>query len=199
MPEESVPGAAVPEKSSSSLYDHLAAMSRAAASLSIVVGVIAGIIGLINGVQSLHTSAMADRQKNYPVAQQVISDNTKLEPNEVKFLHDFSGDAGKAKLRLLVQGKGNAADAYYSDDLEDLRAIGRHYEQMGALVKHGYIDFDLLFDVIPFPDEFWDETAEFRHTAQTGNWSDGKPLPDFWKNFTFLHDQYEKRRTAGAH
>jgi hypothetical protein len=67
-------------------------------------------------------------------------------------------------------------------------------------VRLGYLDFDLIYEVVDFPDKFWDETDEFRKSARTVNWFDAnKRLPDFWKNFEYLHDRYvERRKLEGA-
>ncbi len=194
MPDQFAAGDGSPQPKKRSKVGRFAEITRAAAGISIVVGVIAGIFGLINGIQSLRSSALTAKQMSYPQVKEVINENTQIKPKEVDFSKSFAGEDGKEKLRQLVKDKGSVSNAYFSEDLKSLRDIGHHYEQMGALVKHGYIDFDLIYDLIPFPDEFWDETDEFRHAAQYGNWSSGKPLPDFWKNFGFLHDQYEKRR-----
>ncbi len=65
---------------------------------------------------------------------------------------------------------------------------------MGALVSLGYIDFDLLYAIIPFPDEFWVQSREWR-AALRENWhGQGKALVDFWSNFKNLCDRYQRQR-----
>ena len=77
--------------------------------------------------------------------------------------------------------------------------IGQHYEQMGATVKRKYIDFDLLFDIVAFPDQFWIESKPLR-TQIAENWrGPGNGLKDLWDNFTYLCERYqEARRKSGA-
>lgn len=81
---------------------------------------------------------------------------------------------------------------YYS--IPELSEVGRHYEQIGAMVNLEYIDFDLVFEVITFPDDFWDSTEPVM-AAIRKNWNGkGKPLPDLWKNFAYLRDRYHRQR-----
>jgi hypothetical protein len=171
-----------------------AEITKIAAGIGIIVGVIAGILGMINTVQSLKSSAAAAKERAYPQVKQVIEEDNQIKPVETAFLNEYAGEDGNQKLRQLIKDKGSVSQAYYSDELAGLREIGHHYEEMGAMVKHGYIDFDFIYDVVPFPDAFWTQTEEFRHAARSGNWENGKPLPDFWMNFSLLHNQYEKKR-----
>jgi hypothetical protein len=79
--------------------------------------------------------------------------------------------------------------------------MGHHYEVLGALVGADVVDFRLIYEVVDFPDEFWDATDELRAKARS-NWSvrvQGNSrvtqgLPDFWKNFNKLHDRYVQQR-----
>jgi hypothetical protein len=51
-----------------------------------------------------------------------------------------------------------------------------------------------LFEIIPFPDEFWNESREWRYQIRD-NWRGaGKPLNDFWANFKYLCDRYHAQR-----
>lgn len=86
---------------------------------------------------------------------------------------------------------------YHSKEATPIVSVGRHYEQLGALVRLGYVDFDLVYEIIPFPDQFWEATAPVRAGART-NWSGGKGLPDFWKNFEYLKTLYDKQRALDS-
>lgn len=93
--------------------------------------------------------------------------------------------------------RSNGRDMYYSEEMKEFVAIGRVYEDLGALIRLGYGDFDFAYTLLNFPDRFWDRTAGYRRMIQD-NWNGpGQPLPDFWNNFSWLRDEYlkERRRT----
>ncbi len=101
--------------------------------------------------------------------------------------------ADKTEL-LKTHGTGKAI--YYGTP--GLGEVGRHYEHLGAMLKLGYVDFDLIFEVVSFPDDFWDSTQPLM-TVIRENWGgEGKPLPDLWVNFGYLRERYHKQRAINA-
>lgn len=111
-----------------------------------------------------------------PMIQEAIFQVRLLAQDEKELMKQFS--TGKA--------------IYYS--IPELSEVGRHYEQIGAMVNLEYIDFDLVFEVITFPDDFWD-SSETVMAAIRKNWNGkDKPLPDLWKNFSYLRDRYHRQR-----
>jgi len=56
------------------------------------------------------------------------------------------------KEKISIAGSGEAF--YLSKEMEDFAAVHYHYEQMGALVKLGYVDFPLVFEIVAFPDAY---------------------------------------------
>ena len=85
-------------------------------------------------------------------------------------------------------------ELYYA--IPGLSETGRHYEHLGAMVKLGYIDFDLIFEVISFPDQFWETTEPVMKTIQANWGGKGKVLPDLWVNFRYLRQRYHDQRKA---
>ena len=96
----------------------------------------------------------------------------------------------------LLKKYGTGRDIYYANDesLKHFRQTCHHYEEVGALVKAGYVDFDLYYEIVPFPRDFWKQTEELRKVIGE-NW-DGpnKPLPDFLINFAELERRYKAGR-----
>lgn len=95
----------------------------------------------------------------------------------------------------IVKSRGSAI---FFPEGATIAAVGRHYEELGALVRLDYIRFDVVYEVVPFPDGFWAATKPIREEAQS-NWSideNGKHtgLRDFWKNFEYLKQQYDRQR-----
>ncbi|MFN0106927.1 MAG: hypothetical protein ACKV2U_33140 [Bryobacteraceae bacterium] len=87
---------------------------------------------------------------------------------------------------------------YRSAELAKFRDIGDTYEVLGTLVRQGYLDFDFVYTVIFFPDDFWDSTSAYRNKIQS-NWKKrDAPIDDFWGNFSWLRDEYLKARRRAA-
>ena len=62
------------------------------------------------------------------------------------------------------------------------------------LVKLGYIDFPLIFEIIAFPDAYMDAVEPVRKLV-ADNWKGpGQGLPDLGSNIRFLKSCYDKSR-----
>ena len=85
---------------------------------------------------------------------------------------------------------------YYSDQLESYRHIMAHYERLGAILDLKYLEFDIVFEIVPFPDRFWEESRELR-TLISENWhAPDQPLADLHSNFRKLCLRYQQERAA---
>jgi hypothetical protein len=83
---------------------------------------------------------------------------------------------------------------YHSDELKDFRAVKDYFDQIGAFVKLGYLDFDLFFCVVAFPDSFWIISEPYRNYISK-NWSnEKKELKDFDSNMNYLYSLYKEKR-----
>lgn len=97
----------------------------------------------------------------------------------------------------LLEKYGTGRSIYYSEELKDFRKICNHYDTVGALMNGRYLDFDLYYQIVSFPDDFYDKTRELREKIKN-NWEDkGKPLKDFLSNFENLRKRYETERGKG--
>ncbi len=91
----------------------------------------------------------------------------------------------------LAQWKTDLAESdvrprkFYYDQLNNMSRIGHFYEHVGLLVKKRLLDFHLLFELLPFPYKFWEDTEEFRDIMQKLTYS------DFWGHFSYLYTRYE--------
>ena len=73
-------------------------------------------------------------------------------------------------------------------ELKELLRLGGFYEEVGVLVRRDFIDFILVFDMVPFPDQIW-KSAQSVIAGIRRDW-----IPDFWENFEYLHSRYEAQR-----
>lgn len=55
---------------------------------------------------------------------------------------------------------------------------------MGLLVRDAIIDFDVLFELLPFAHKLWTDTSEFRNVMQEVTYA------DFWLHFQYLRERY---------
>ena len=163
----------------------IAKAADSAKNIAIIVGIAVTIFGLYKGYQELAMSARSQKLSTFGTVKELIKadEEQRAKMNEIL----------EMKIPELLKKHGNVEHFYDSPEGLKIASVGRHYEQLGALVRLGYVDFDLVYEVVPFPDEFWRATTPIREGARS-NWSAGKGLPDFWENFEYLKARYEKQR-----
>ena len=77
---------------------------------------------------------------------------------------------------------------FYYFKLKHISTIGQFYDYTGVLIQKRLVPFSLVFEVLPFPHLFWEETEEFRANMQELTYA------DFWSHFAFLHEQFTEER-----
>ena len=172
--------------------DSLEKVTRIASSLSVILGVVVVVMGIFSAINEGNRAVRSMRLSSLPHIQGLIDADSEYRSTIADFLESYDSQ----RLMALLSNSKTGKLAYLSDELKQFREIGRHYDQMGALIKLEYIDFDLLYEVIPFPDDFWNRTSAFRDELRSNDWDEDGGLPDFWENFEHLYDLYEKARDA---
>ncbi|MBB2487446.1 hypothetical protein H5407_19605 [Mitsuaria sp. WAJ17] len=100
----------------------------------------------------------------------------------------------RPRIQEKIREAGSGEAFYLSDEMADFAAVHYHYEQLGALVKLGYIEFPLVYEIIAFPDEYMDTVAPLRK-ALAAHWKGpGRPLDDLGSNIQWLRACYEFSR-----
>ena len=74
------------------------------------------------------------------------------------------------------------------EQLEPLFQIGHHYEYIGLIVKKKFIKFKTVFELNPVDNEIWLNSEPIRKYLRQ-HW-----LQDWWENWEYLHNKYEKLR-----
>lgn len=77
---------------------------------------------------------------------------------------------------------------FYYNHFKHTSTIAHFYEHVGILVKYNLIDFEILFELLPFPNKFWEDTKEFQKIMQELTYI------DFWIHFIYLHKRYMEAR-----
>lgn len=95
---------------------------------------------------------------------------------------------------VLLEKYKTGEQMYHSEELKGFRSVKDYFEQIGAFVKLGYLDFDLFFCVVAFPDSFWINSEPYRKCIGK-NWSTEKgELKDFDSNMGYLYNLYKEKR-----
>jgi hypothetical protein len=175
----------------------LAQITQVASSISVVIGIVVAVITMFSTIRNANVALTGTRLSTLATLKEFIDNDDKIRVKAERFL--ASENNNQAKLDELIKKKGSGENAYDSDELKDLREVAHHYETLATLVKRDYIDFDLVFDTIPFPDKFWEATREFRLELRTRNWSDGKGLEDFLIDSEYLKKRYDEARLKALH
>ena len=166
--------------------------------IAVIAGVVVAIAGIYGGNRQL---TIANEQLMIAAeGQQLVSlDHVKaLIEEDEKQKEDIKKTRKNWKLfHGLRRQYSGLADAIDAGRIPYVISVGHHYEALGTFIQKGYIDFKLVYEIISFPDGFWDATAEVRDWGRT-NFRNGKGLPDFWKNFEWLRTRYYEQRTLDA-
>ncbi|WP_166261608.1 hypothetical protein [Marinobacter salicampi] len=162
-------------------------------SLSIVGALLYGILYLYNQSRTLQTSRDSYRLSNWKEISSLLTEDAKIRDSIGSFLEKVE-TYESVKLEKLKAKYPNGKRVYLSRELDEFRKIARHYEYMGASIRLRYLPLDLLNEVVPFPDEFWDKTEYLREYIGS-NWGDNRiALDTFLENFEWMRDQWHRRR-----
>jgi hypothetical protein len=179
------------DSTTDSKLDRFAQITKTASSISIILGIGVALFGAFNAMEEMRVAVRTMKLSTLSAHYKYIEDDAKARTEIDHFLASYDSDA----LVKLIAKYGTGEKAYDSPELSELRDIGHHYELIATLVKLNYVDFDLVYETIPFPDSWWKTTEAFRTEIQTKNWwSQGKGLPDFWGNLEYLKKRYDKKR-----
>jgi len=183
----------MPDEQRSSKLHQLTQITQIISSLSIVVGILAAVFTIYSGSRNAKMALAGVRLSTISTIKEFIDADAEARQAADRFM--ASEYSKPEALHQLIEQKGSGKRAYDSDELKDLRLAGHHYEMLAALVKLDYVDFKLVFETIPFPEDIWGATTQFRTELRTQNWSGkGKGLPDFWGNLDYLEQRYEDAR-----
>ena len=79
--------------------------------------------------------------------------------------------------------------------IRDYRKAHLFFENLGVLVRSGTVDYQLVFDLIAFPDTFWVESMDLRNKL-SANWNPSTgQLSDFAEGMAYLKWRYENSRS----
>lgn len=100
----------------------------------------------------------------------------------------------QAALDALLTKYNTGSSIYYSEELGDFSEIRGFYEELGTLIRFGAIDFDLAYEVITFPTDFFEVTKPVAEFVRLNWFGKGRMLKDFMHNETILAQAYDDKR-----
>lgn len=110
------------------------------------------------------------------------------ESRSLKSLRDELEQDGLPSYESLKKKYHSVHGIKSAPELTKVLHLGGFYEEVGVLIRRDFIDFTLVFDMVPFPDQIW-KSAQSIIVGIRRDW-----IPDFWENFEYLHTRYEASR-----
>ncbi len=173
--------------------DKLKTVAGIASNFAVIVGVVLSLLQLASFVDNSHRATQSAKLGALKEIKTFLEQDEEVRRKGQRFLREQLPQlAGSLDAKLAAAGTGESL--YLSPELKDFAAVHYHYEQMGALVKLGYIDFPLIFEIIAFPDGYMEAVEPIR-SLLADHWKGrGKALPDLGSNIQYLKSCYEKSR-----
>lgn len=162
--------------------------------ISVIVGVAIGVQQFASAVSSAADTLNGLKLQALSEMRMIIDADVHIHQATATYLREKIDDWDTSYALEEVGSGRTGEEIYFSEQLADYREISNHYQVLGATVELGYLPFDLVFEVITFPDRFWERTEELRK-AIGDNWQEaGVPLSDFMRSMGSLSDRYQTLR-----
>ncbi len=164
-----------------------------ASSLSIIVGVAMSMIQMNNFVENNRRADLTLRLTTLQQVSTFLAEDEGIRRKAMSFMAN-NLPAIMAKKDAAIKEMGSGEAFYLSSEMADFAKINYHYERLGALTKLGYVEFPLIFEIIPFPDTYM-RSVEPLNNSLRKNWRGvGKELPALWANISYLKNCFETSR-----
>lgn len=177
-------------------------LNRFSKNLAIVVAVVTGLSTIAGFAWKLYEDARAsyERRRTGQVAQlttyadfgEVVKRYREIGRETAGFLKENWSVQWNCDSLLQLYGTG--AGVYYSADLKRYAEVREFYEDLGILIRYDAIDFDLVYDVIIFPDDFVEKTGTLTDCVCRHWYGRGRPVVGFSANLYELQENYARRR-----
>ncbi|HLO93074.1 MAG TPA: hypothetical protein VK195_02050 [Burkholderiaceae bacterium] len=168
-----------------------------ASGISVIVGAVISVGQFREFVDNSVKGDMSRRLAALSHVKEFFAEDAKMARRAHRFLSTHWLQI-QPRIQEKIREAGSGEAFYLSEEMADYAAVHYHYEQLGALVKLGYIEFPLVYEIIAFPDEYMDRIAPLRQ-ALADNWKGpGRPLGDLGSNIQWLRGCYEYSRRLPA-
>ncbi|MGQ4810479.1 hypothetical protein NKDENANG_03949 [Candidatus Entotheonellaceae bacterium PAL068K] len=181
--------------------------SRIGRDLTILVSIATGLATIAGVLWNLYefASAARERTKAARISQLTTYTNFGELLKHYREIEQKTDDFMRAHrnthwdYEALLKQYETGASLYYSLEFKDFREIQQFYEELGTLVRFNALDFELVYQLITFPSDFYEKTKPLQDFL-SAHWfelrSDLKKrrLREFGFNLSQLAENYERRR-----
>ncbi len=184
-----------------------AKLSNLGKSIALVVSIATGLSTAAGVVWSLYEFASAAHEKARAarIAQlttfgsfgDLLENYREIEILTNSFIRTHRGTGWDFK--ALLEQHGTGASIYYSPEFEDYRKIQMFYEELGTLIRFKALDFEIVFQLMTFPSDFYEGTKPLQDFL-SAHWYElrkdpaKRALKGFGTNLTQLAENYDRRR-----
>lgn len=182
-------------------------LSKIARVITVLVAIVTGITTVSGVLWNLYEFANYTKQKtkaaqisqltSYKTFGELLTHYRKIELKTDMFMR--TNVIQKLNLNYLIDKYKTGSSIYYSEELNDYREIREFYEELGVLIRFDAIDFNLVFQLITFPSDFYEATKQLQefigeHWFELRKEVGKRKLKDFGFNMDQLASNYELRR-----
>lgn len=177
--------------------------------MAVIVAIVSSLTTLCGAAWSLLEFARATRERANVarIAQlttyQSFGDLLKRYHNIEKMTDDFMRRYRKnpPDLVALMHQYQTGSSIYYAEEMKEFREIHQFYEELGTLIRFKAIDFELVYQTVIFPSDFYEDTQPLQvliseHWFELRKDAKNRALNDFGFNLSELRRNYEARRAG---
>ncbi len=162
--------------------------------LSLIIGVVIGLIQVTDTLKKANNMMDALKVEALGGVIDILDTHYEILIHQATFDPQKLSSQTNHITRLLAQNK-TGEQIYYSDTLGGFHQIAAHYERIAVLINLQYLEFEVIFDIITFPDNFWKNSFALRQLIAK-NWNGtNQPLDDFLSGFRSLCKKYQYERS----
>ncbi len=160
--------------------------------LSLVIGIIVGLTHLISLSEHAHESLDTLKIQSIDHIDRFIDHYNDTQASRTSLITQDLSQLEQEISQLIKVGQSGQT-IYHSEKLKDYRIVSSYWERVGALIYLKYIDFDIMYETVPFPKEFWSSTGNIRKLLADNWYGKGLVLEEFLVNIDRLKQRYDKK------
>lgn len=164
-----------------------------------IIGLPAGMLALAVAAFSV-TQKLSEANRTFKLhsiaalseARKLFAEYEKYTQAEAEF--NKAQQLSPKELEQLLAQYGSGQALYNLPRFKDFRAVKGYFDSIAIYVRYDYLDFNLVFEMLSFPDTFWEKSTDLRRVIRDNWYGPGRPLKDFDRNVDWLYARYKEAR-----